>query len=940
MYDGTIMTQPTYQQSITGALRALDQFAQIKSVLGQRADATLAVPGLIRAPLIASLFFAMEQSFFVITESEAAADKLWRQLIGYIPAIHLAHLPDMVRPPWEIGPPDFAHTLKRAKTFAALQSDTSVVTVTSIQSLMRKVASPTSGVYEPLYLEVGESYDIAALTGYLVEMGYARSELATDEGIFTLRGDVLHIHPALGAPPVRIEFFGDEIETIKRFVPSSGQVLGHEAEATIYTMQEIGRNITLDASVVEYVPDDTITVLVEPKTLFDASTRHWDKLRLATHDEGLVKQFYLTPAQLDFGKNTHLSLFSIAHESKTQLTLRAKRPEICTSDAALVASIRSLVNAKYQIIVALPTRRLREKVVDLLVAEHIPVGDEESAVRVIISDMTMGYIVDDAKLAVITVAEAFPRFSRVQANRRTADLDKVKFPFKPGDYVVHRTYGVALFKQMTKREVEGIERDCLQLEYAMGDTLYTPIDQMEKISKYVGSESGSPKLTRLGTKSWLRATKKARESAKKLAFDLIDLYARRAQVQGHAYERDTREQIEMEALFPYEETVDQLSAIDDVKADMESSKPMDRLISGDVGYGKTEVAIRAAFKTVQSGKQVMVLCPTTILAQQHYTSFSDRFETFGVSVEVLSRFRTSAQQRTALEGFAAGSVDVLIGTHRLLSKDVIPHDLGLLVIDEEQRFGVGHKEQLKNMREQIDVLAMSATPIPRTLQMALSGVRDLSVIDTPPKNRHPVRVHVGQWDEHIVETAIRDELARGGQVYYVSNRVHSIDDATRRVINAAPEARVGIAHGQMSAEALEEVMEEFAARRIDVLVATTIIESGIDNPHSNTLIIEDSQRLGLAQLYQLKGRVGRSHQHAYAYFLYPAQSALTEEATERLLAIAEHDDLGSGMKIALRDLEIRGAGSLLGQEQSGQISAVGFELFVTLIAEAIEEIQS
>ncbi|MCL2818940.1 MAG: DEAD/DEAH box helicase, partial [Actinomycetia bacterium] len=512
--------------------------------------------------------------------------------------------------------------------------------------------------------------------------------------------------------------------------------------------------------------------------------------------------------------------------------------------------------------------------------------------------------------------------------------------FEPGDYVVHRTYGVALFKQMTKREVDGIERDCLQLEYAMGDTLYTPIDQLDKITKYVGSESGKPKLTRLGTKSWLRATKKARESAKKLAFDLVDLYARRAQVSGFEYAPDSLEQIEMEALFEYEETPDQLAAIDDVKADMESSKPMDRLVSGDVGYGKTEVAIRAAFKAVQAGKQVMVLCPTTILAQQHYTSFHDRFDPFGITVEVLSRFRTPAQQRRALEGFADGSVEVLIGTHRLLSKDVVPHDLGLLIIDEEHRFGVGHKEQLKNIREQIDVLSMSATPIPRTLQMTLSGVRDLSVIDTPPKNRHPVRVHVGQWDENIVADAIRTELERGGQVYYVSNRVHSIDAATQRVIEAAPEARIGVAHGQMSAAQLEEIMEEFAARRIDVLVATTIIESGIDNPYSNTLIIEDSQRLGLAQLYQLKGRVGRSHEHAYAYFLYPEETELTQEATERLLAIADNVELGSGMKIALRDLEIRGAGSLLGQEQSGQISAVGFELFVTLIAEAIDDIQS
>jgi len=393
----------------------------------------------------------------------------------------------------------------------------------------------------------------------------------------------------------------------------------------------------------------------------------------------------------------------------------------------------------------------------------------------------------------------------------------------------------------------------------------------------------------------------------------------------------------MEASFPFEETPDQLAAIADVKADMQSDKPMDRLICGDVGYGKTEVAIRAAFKAAHDGAQVMVLCPTTILAQQHFTNFSERFGPFGIRVEVLSRFRSDAQQKAALDGFSDGSVRVLVGTHRLLSRDVTPKELGLVIIDEEQRFGVEHKEHLKNLREQVDILTLSATPIPRTLQMSLSGVRDMSVIDTPPPNRFPVTVHVGEWDEDVVSGAIRRELARGGQVYYVSNRVKTIDDAVERVSTAAPEARVVVAHGQMSEKQLEPVMERFAANEADVLVATTIIESGIDNPHSNTLIIEDSQRLGLAQLYQLKGRVGRSHVKAYAYFLFPRSVSLTEQAIERLTAIKEHDELGSGIKIAMRDLEIRGAGSLLGAEQSGNISAVGFDLFAQMLQEAVSE---
>ena len=444
-------------------------------------------------------------------------------------------------------------------------------------------------------------------------------------------------------------------------------------------------------------------------------------------------------------------------------------------------------------------------------------------------------------------------------------------------------------------------------------------------------------MTRLNTADWSRATGKARKSAKKLAFDLVDLYTRRSSIAGVACPPDTPEQIEMEESFPYEETRDQLDAIADIKADMEAAKPMDRLLCGDVGFGKTEVALRAAFKCVDSGRQVMVLCPTTILAQQHFQTFFERFAPFGVEVDVLSRFRTPGQQKRALAAFAEGKVDVLIGTHRLLSADVNPHNLGLVIIDEEQRFGVQHKEQLKNLREQIDVLTLSATPIPRTMQMAISGVRDMSLITTPPTGRRSVIVHVGEYDPDVVSAAIRLEVGRGGQVYYVSNRVKTIDDAVERVHEAAPEARVGVAHGKMSPREVEDVMVEFAEKRIDVLIATTIVESGIDNAHANTLIIEDSQRLGLAQLYQLKGRVGRSATQAYAYFMFPGETPLTEEATARLTALSEFQDLGSGMRIAMRDLEIRGAGSLVGAEQHGNLSSVGFDLFTQMLGQAVAE---
>ena len=549
-------------------------------------------------------------------------------------------------------------------------------------------------------------------------------------------------------------------------------------------------------------------------------------------------------------------------------------------------------------------------------------------------DVPLGMIFPKAKLAIVALSDTQGTQTTARARRRT-DITEVTFPYKPGDYVVHAAHGVAFFEDLVRREIDGTARDYLLLKYAEGDKLFVPVEQLDRVTRYVGPEGASPRLTRLNTSDWSRATAKARKATKKLAFDLVDVYARRAATQGFSFGPDTAAQREMEESFPYEETPDQLAAIADVKADMQSSRPMDRLICGDVGFGKTEVALRAAFKATQDGKQVMVLCPTTILAQQHFANFHDRFAPFGVTVEVLSRFRTPAEQSRALAGFADGSVSVLVGTHRLLSRDVNPYDLGLVIIDEEQRFGVGHKEQMKNLRESIDVLTLSATPIPRTMQMSLSGVRDMSLILTPPDERRPVEVHVGEWDPDVVSGAIRRELARGGQVYYVSNRVRSMEEAVRRVTAAAGEARVGVAHGQMSKEQLERVMEDFSAGELDVLVATTIIESGIDNPHTNTLIIEDSQRYGLAQMYQLKGRVGRSCTQAYAYFMFPEHMELTEEAAARLTALNEHTDLGSGMRIAMRDLEIRGAGSLLGAEQSGNMSAVGFDLFAQMLNQAV-----
>ncbi len=888
------------------------------------------------------------------------------------------------------------------------RSGREVVVVASARALLRALPPQGSHVFEPLALEVGVVIDPTEVAARLARMGYERVEVAEERGTFAARGGVLDVFPSDSHHPVRAEFFGDEIETLRRYVPSTGQTIGDAGLTEVFTCREVQLSSraadrlerTLRARALkdpelahhlemvregvyfngverylpllydtqgvltDYLAPETLIVVAEPRSLFDDAVRRREEFEVAAKVAGASLEGLVVPAaRLDLGGRQRLTLLSLLRAGgAVDAELAARRPDVSGGEEAFIGGVRALTDIDYAVAVAVPDRRARLRIGDALahaglsiaeVPEHEPLtarfAEESSAttppaaafaggvVHLVPVEVPAGFVIPEARLALVSIDDVYPRSGAARRAARDADPTRMTFGFAPGDYVVHTTHGIALFRAMERKEVLGAERDYLILEYAKGDRLYVPVEQIDRISKYVGADGSSPRVTRLNTADWSRATTKARKAAKTLAFDLVDLYARRAAVSGHAFGSDTGWQLEMEAAFPFEETPDQLAAIADVKSDMESEKPMDRLICGDVGYGKTEVALRAVFKAVQDGKQVMVLCPTTILAQQHFTTFSERFEPFGVRTEVLSRFRTQSQQAESLAGFATGEVDVLIGTHRLLSRDVMPLRLGLVVIDEEQRFGVEHKEHLKNLREQVDILTLSATPIPRTLQMSLSGVRDMSVIDTPPPNRFPVQVHVGEYDADVVSGAIRRELERGGQVYFVSNRVKSIDEAVARVEEAAPEARIGVAHGQMSEKQLERIMESFSAGKHDVLVATTIVESGLDNPHSNTLIIEDSQRLGLAQLYQLKGRVGRSHVRAFAYFLFPRGQSLTEQAVERLTAIREHTELGSGIKVAMRDLEIRGAGSLLGAEQHGNMSAVGFDLFAEMLREAVAE---
>ena len=985
---------------VSRQLLAAPELLQLLHDLHEGSDTTLAVAQSARPLMVASIWAENPRPCLLVVSGEEAADRAGRALAAWLGRENVARYPERRDWPWSDKPADDAVIGARCNAVARLAAGEPCVVVSSARALLRSVPPVGSGYYAASTFAVGDEVDFADVGLLLVGMGYSEAGEASqvsEPGTFHVHGDTVDVFPAQATSPVRIEFFGDEIDRIRRMVASTGQTIGELEQVTIVPCREIAltdktvgnatralmrmgqdsqraaadlelirarsADPTLDrylpqlyggsACAIEHMSEKTLVVLAEPRALFDDCQRATDEIQAASgaakvSTEGL----FISPREMDFGSQQRLSLSSILRQGSQAATeIEVRQPAIAGSDAKLLGRVRQLVADRHAVLFAVPDRGAREHLEMSFSDEYIPFVESLGAApenvdaaeplqrgMVTFTDLPVpaGVVVPTARLAVLSVGDLTARTARRSRGRRV-DVTAVTFPFKPGDYVVHATHGIALFSQIVRQEVGGRERDYFLLEYAGGDKLYVPLEQVDRITRYVGPDGGGPRLTRLNTADWSRATSKARKSAKKLAFDLVDLYTRRASVAGYAFSPDTPAQADMEASFPYEVTTDQESAIADIKADMEAPRPMDRLLCGDVGFGKTEVALRAAFKCCQDGKQVMVLCPTTILAEQHYQTFFERFAPFDVDVRVLSRFVTPAQQRQALKGFADGTVQVLIGTHRLLSADVNPYDLGMVIIDEEQRFGVQHKEQLKNIREQVDVLTLSATPIPRTMQMAMSGVRDMSLILTPPPGRLPVKVTVGEYDPNVVSAAIRQELARKGQVYYVSNRVTTIGDAMDRVLEAAPEARVGVAHGQMSASQVEDVMLEFASHEIDVLVATTIIESGIDNPHTNTLIIEDSQRLGLAQLYQLKGRVGRGRVQAYAYFMFPGELPLTPEATDRLLAIGEFQDLGSGMRIAMRDLEIRGAGSLMGAEQHGNLSSVGFDLFTQMLGQAVAE---
>jgi transcription-repair coupling factor (superfamily II helicase) len=848
------------------------------------------------------------------------------------------------------------------------------VVVVSAVALSEKVPDPSLRP-QSFELRRGELIDLDETALELVAAGYERVDQVEDRGQFAIRGGLLDVFPATEDRAVRVDLFGDEIESLRWFstftqrsldetervevAPAAELAPEHRELAEIAALEDAAERpdiaellpVEQFRSFLELAPAGAEIVLAAEEETAPALADHWQDVCAAFHDAD-AHHLYVPPEQIAAALDRRARIRLAGIDQDQPFQFRAQSAEIAARGLREAEpELEKLLRSGYRTVVTFPQRGEGERVaynlgrllvrwLDGDVAQTGPPSGGPPKEQLIFARERLehGFIAPQFKLAVIPSQRLLRRRrapERPLHGRARRGVLRSFAELRTGDIVVHEDHGIARFAGFDTKTVAGVTRDYLNLEYAGSDRVFMPVEQLAKISRYVGAGGEHPPLSRLGGSRWEQVKARARRAAQELAGELLALFAERKRREGFAFSPDSEWQREFEAAFPYAETPDQREAIEAVKADMEAPRPMDRLICGDVGYGKTEVALRAAFKAVQDGKQVMMLVPTTILAQQHYGTFSERLKDYPVSVEHVSRFRPAAEQRDTVKRFSEGRVDILIGTHRLLSRDVRAKDLGLLIVDEEQRFGVKQKELLRQLKLKVDVISMSATPIPRTLQISLAGIREISVIETPPEGRRPVRTYVGEYDEELVRGALEREHARSGQAFFLHNRVETIEETTERLRGLCPQLRFETAHGQMEERLLEQRMLRFLRGDADVLVCTSIIESGIDIPQANTLIVERADTFGLAQLYQIRGRVGRSRERAYAYLLYPSAAALTPEAAQRLSALSDHTELGAGFKIAMRDLEIRGAGNLLGDEQSGHVAALGFELYLQMLDEAV-----
>src|SRR5829696_5681053 len=868
-----------------------------------------------------------------------------------------------------LAPPPHLVGLRVAALDALLEHDPSgdaepPVVVVSAVALSEKVPDPALRPHS-FTLRVGDLLDLDDVATDLVAAGYERVDQVEDRGQFAIRGGLLDVYPATEDRAIRVDMFDIEIEALRWFSTFTQRSLGetdaveiapaaelaaeHREMAEIAALEDaesrpdVTELLPVDRfqSFLDLAPADAAMIVAAEEEVGPALADHWQDVCAAFHDQD-AHHLYVNPEAITAALDERARIRLSSVSADQQIEFRAQAADLAArSLKEAEPELEKLLRSDYQTVVAWPRRGDGERAAYNLARLRATWLDGQRPPRPELTfaqaSLRDGFVAAGLRLAVIPEHRLFrrrrserprPAGRRRGALRSFADL-------RTGDIVVHEDHGLAEFAGFDTKTVGGVTRDYLELQFAGTDRVFMPVDQLAKISRYVGAGGSHPPLSKLGGKSWETMKARARRAAQELAGELLNLYAERKRRKGLAFPPDSEWLIEFEQKFPYQETPDQREAIELVKGDMESDQPMDRLICGDVGYGKTEVALRAAFKAADDGKQVLVLAPTTILAQQHFGTFAERLKDYPFTVDRVSRFRTPKDQKEAVAAFNRGEVDILIGTHRLLGRDLRPKDLGLLIVDEEQRFGVKQKELLRHLKLRVDVIAMSATPIPRTLQMSLAGMRDISTIETPPEGRRPVKTYVGEYDEELVRQAILREKERGGQAFFVHDRVETIDETAERLRGLCPDVRCEVAHGQLAEKALESRMLSFLRGEADVLVATSIIESGIDIPQANTLIVERADVFGLAQLYQIRGRVGRSRERAYAYLLYPSAAALTEEAANRLSALSDYTELGAGFKVAMRDLELRGAGNLLGDEQSGHVAALGFELYMQMLDEAV-----
>jgi len=935
--------------------------------------------------LISALNHKSEKMFLIVTDTQEHALRTYQDMHTFLGASSANRTDVLLFPSFDVLPyEDIApdpqivqkriNTLKELALYSKAKNNRNKVLIADIKALLPKLASPKSFKKSSWTLQVGSLLKKDDLIQMLVEQKYRSVEIVEEIGEFSSRGGIVDFFPIASENPIRLELFGDQIESLRYFSPSTQRSLEKMGSYELFPFQKLANEAVSNdhySTLFNYLPLDATIISMEKRKIKEKIEEFQEEMdgiyfeKKKDLGDSLLPPatyFIFWPEVSQYLKKNNALNFSYFPEKNIKnknsklgkkKTFFFKTQEINSYFGnldLLTKDIREWQGNKKNIIIFAKNEGRAKRLAEILeergVKKYVLNNMEkydigERNIFITFGYFSRGFRLFSPEVFLITDNEIFgkERKKRVRLATHKSLALKTIMDISADDYVVHVDHGVGIYRGVINKNIKGIKQDYLFIEYASGDKLFVPVDQFNLVHKYVGMKDKTPKVHRLGGVSWGNTKKRVKRSIKKMAQELYLLYVARKKVKGFAFSIDNNWQQELEMSFPFEETVDQLKALSEVKSDMEIARPMERLVCGDVGYGKTEIAMRAAFKAVMDGKQVAILAPTTILVQQHHDTFSERMNAFPVNIDMLSRFRSKKEQKNILQKLQKGKVDIIIGTHRLVQKDVEFKDLGLLIVDEEQRFGVLHKERIKKMKENIDSLTLTATPIPRTLHMSLIGARDLSVISTPPENRFPVATYISKRDNRVIIDAVRRELDREGQIYFVHNRVMSIYKIARELNRMIPSAKIGIAHGQMAEEELEDVMIDFLEKRYDILVCTTIIEIGLDIPNVNTIIIDNAHRFGLSQLYQLRGRVGRTDRRAYAYFLYPELGTISETARKRLQAIKEFNDLGSGFKLAMRDLEIRGAGNLLGKEQHGFVAEIGFNLYCSLLEEAINDLK-